>query len=354
MTYDRDFSRRDMLKMLSLAGSAGLLAACAKAADRGASGDSGTAVASDKDEKLETTSIRLVMDPRFTVLCYAPQYLADKYLKEEGFTNVEYVSKIDGSEAQALLHGDADISSALAVDWIMPISKGEPVVVLGGLHPGCVEIFANKSITTMKDLKGKRIGVSGLQSPERFLLASIVSYIGLDPEKDIEWVFAEPLQWGPMLVDGKVDALAAFPPMNQGLHEAKIGTVLLNTLTDDPWKNYFCCMLATNRSYLEKNPVATKRALRAIMRAAELAGKQPDVAAQRLADMHIAENAPQAHHVMTRLPYHAWRSYDPADSMRFYALRLREAGLITQTPQEILDRGSNWGIINALKKEMPA
>jgi NitT/TauT family transport system substrate-binding protein len=40
--------------------------------------------------------------------------------------------------------------------------------------------------------------------------------------------------------------------------------------------------------------------------------------------------------------------------MRFYALRLREAGLITQTPQEILDRGSNWGIINALKKEMPA
>jgi ABC-type nitrate/sulfonate/bicarbonate transport system substrate-binding protein len=223
MTYDRDFSRREMLKMLSLAGSAGLLAACAKAADRSASGDSGTAVASDKDEKLETTSIRLVMDPRFTVLCYAPQYLADKYLKEEGFTNVEYVSKIDGSEAQALLHGDADISSALAVDWIMPISRGEPVVILGGLHPGCVEIFANKSIATMKDLKGKRIGVSGLQSPERFLLASIVSYIGLDPEKDIEWVFAEPLQWGPMLVDGKVDALAAFPPMNQGCTRRRSG-----------------------------------------------------------------------------------------------------------------------------------
>jgi NitT/TauT family transport system substrate-binding protein len=217
-----------------------------------------------------------------------------------------------------------------------------------------VEIFANKTISTMKDLKGKRIGVSGMQSPERFLLASIVSYIGLDPEKDIEWVFAEPLQWGPMLVSGKVDALAAFPPMNQGLHEAKIGTVILNTATDDPWKNYFCCMLATNRSYFEKNPVATKRALRAIMRAAELAGKQPQVAAQRLADMKIAENPEQAHHVMTRLPYHAWRSYDPADSMRFYALRLREAGLISQTPQEILDRGSDWRIINALKKEMPA
>lgn len=353
MTYDRDFSRRDVLKMLSLAGGAGLLAACAKAGGD-ASGDSSALAANDKNEKLETTSIRLIMDPKFTVLCYAPQYLADVYLKDEGFTDVQYVSKIDGSEAQALIHGDADISSALAVDWIMPISKGVPVVILGGLHPGCVEIFANKSVATMKDLKGKRIGVSGMQSPERFLLASIVSYIGLNPEKDIEWVFASPLDWGKMLVDGKVDALAAFPPMNQGLHEAKIGTVLLNTLTDDPWKNYFCCMVAANRSYLEKNPVATKRAMRAIMRAAELAGKQPQVGAQRLADRKVASSMEQAHHVLSRLPYHAWRSYDPADSMRFYALRLREAGLITQTPQEILDRGSDWRIINALKKEMPA
>ena len=354
MTYDRDLSRRDVLKMLSLAGGAGLLAACAKAGDRDAAGDGSASVANDKEGKLETTSIRLIMDPKFTVLCYAPQYLADQYLKEEGFTDVQYVSKIDGSEAQALIHGDADISSALAVDWIMPISKGVPVVILGGLHPGCVEIFANKSVATMKHLKGKRIGVSGMQSPERFLLASIVSYIGLDPEKDIEWVFASPLDWGKMLVDGKVDALAAFPPMNQGLHEAKIGTVLLNTLTDDPWKNYFCCMVAANRSYLEKNPVATKRAMRAIIRAAELAGTQPQVGAQRLADRKVASSVEQAHHVLSLLPYHSWRSYDPVDSMRFYALRLREAGLITQTPQEILDRGSDWRIINALKKEMPA
>jgi len=156
MTYDRDLSRRDLLKMLSLAGGAGLLAACAKAGGGDASGDSSTAVASNKDEKLETTSIRLIMDPKFTVLCYAPQYLADQYLKEEGFTDVQYVSKIDGSEAQALIHGDADISSALAVDWIMPISRGVPVVILGGLHPGCVEIFASSVVacSAVKDFQG--------------------------------------------------------------------------------------------------------------------------------------------------------------------------------------------------------
>ena len=40
--------------------------------------------------------------------------------------------------------------------------------------------------------------------------------------------------------------------------------------------------------------------------------------------------------------------------MRFYALRLREAGLIKATPQKILADGTDWRLLNELKKELKA
>jgi NitT/TauT family transport system substrate-binding protein len=339
-TY-RDWTRREVVRTLSITGGGMLLGGCG-ATDRS------TSVAA----ALETTSIRLILDPEFTVLCYAPQYLADTFLEEEGFTDIQYVPKIDGSEAQALVQGHADMSAALAVDWVMPISQGIPVMMLGGLHPGCVEIFANDEVTTIRELKGRRIGVSGLQSPERYLLASIVAHIGLDPAADIEWVFAHPLEWGPMLAAGQVDAIAAFPPMNQALHEAGIGHVILDTTTDDPWQHYFCCMISARREYVTEHPVATKAALRAILRANSLCNEQPEVAAQRLVDKGVVPDRATALHAITHIPYNRWHDYDPVDSVRFYSLRLREAGLITQTPEEILRQGTDWRFFNELRTEL--
>ena len=161
----------------------------------------------------ETNRIRLIRDREFPVICYAPQYIADEFLLMEGFTDVQYISKgVDGSEAQTLVRDEADMSAALGVDWVFPIASGQPVVVLSGLHAGCVEVFANASVRSIRDLKGKRLAVHGLGSPERYLLASVAAYIGLDPSRDIEWVLANPLEWGQMLLDGKVDAIAGFPP----------------------------------------------------------------------------------------------------------------------------------------------
>ncbi|MFO1068862.1 MAG: ABC transporter substrate-binding protein [Geminicoccaceae bacterium] len=307
------------------------------------------------DEVLETTQIRLIRDREFPVLCYAPQYIADQFLKQEGFTDIQYVSKgKDGSEAQTLVRGDADISSALGVDWVFPIANGDPIVVLSGLHAGCVEVFANAGIRSIRDLKGKRLAVHGLASPERFLLASVAAYIGIDPAKEIEWVLANPLEWSAMLEAGKVDAIAGFPPMNYDLHARKVGHVILNTITDDPWRLYFCCLLAVRREYLESNPVATKRALRALLKANELCTNQPETAAGWLVEHGQAPSFEVALATLKDIPYVAWRNYDPAESLRFYALRLREAGLIDVAPDTIIANGSDWTIYNQLKQELKA
>ena len=52
------------------------------------------------------------------------------------------------------------------------------------------------------------------------------------------------------------------------------------------------------------------------------------------------------------IPYGKWRQYDPEDTVRFYALRLREAGVIKSSPQKIIAQGTDWRFLNELKKEL--
>ena len=95
----------------------------------------------------------------------------------------------------------------------------------------------------------------------------MVAYVGLDPNKDINWVihlFDETMQ---LLARGKVDAFLGFPPQPQQIRAKKIGHVVVNSMMDRPWSQYFCCVLASNREFVRKHPAATKRAMRAILKA---------------------------------------------------------------------------------------
>jgi hypothetical protein len=47
-----------------------------------------------------------------------------------------------------------------------------------------------------------------------------------------------------------------------------------------------------------------------------------------------------------------WRDFDPADRMRFYSLRLLEAGMIEATPDEIIAKRTDWRFLNELKREL--
>ena len=70
-----------------------------------------------------------------------------------------------------------------------------------------------------------------------------------------------------LLAEGKVDAFLGFPPAPQEPRARKIGHVVVNSATDRPWSQYFCCMVVANREFVARHPVATKRAVRAILKA---------------------------------------------------------------------------------------
>ncbi len=112
-----------------------------------------------------------------------------------------------------------------------------------------------------------------------------------------------------------------------------IGHVVINSAVDRPWSQYFCCMLAGNADFVQNNPIATKRVVRAILKAADLCVSEPERVARQIVDDGFTANYDYALQTMTDVPYDKWREYDPEDTIRFYALRLQEAGMIKSTPQ---------------------
>jgi NitT/TauT family transport system substrate-binding protein len=298
----------------------------------------------------ETSRLRLVKVP---AMCLAPQYLAEELLHLEGFSEVEYVSVEQSSDVELLLTNHADISAFGPSNLLPYLDAGKSVVALAGLHGGCYELFAHEPVRAIRDLKDKRVAVGTMAGAEYYYIAAMVAYVGMDPRKDINWVDAKSFD-GMMqsFVDGKVDAFLAFPPQPQDLRAKKIGRVIVNTAQDRPWDQYFCCMIAARKQFVLKNPVGTKRAVRAILKATDICAREPTRAAAYMVEKGYESRYDVALEVVNSLSYDRWRTYDPEDSLRFFGVRLHETGLIRTSPQKLIAEGTDWRFLNELKKEL--
>ncbi len=157
-----------------------------------------------------------------------------------------------------------------------------------------------------------------------------------------------------LITEGTIDAFLGFPPEPQELRAKGIGHVVVNSTLDRPWSQYFCCMVTANRDFTQRHPIATKRALRAILKAADVCANEPERAARLLAAKGYERNYALALEVLKDLPYRRWREADAEDTLRFYALRLREVGMVRSTPQKLIAQGTDWRFLNELKKELKA
>ena len=326
-------SRRQFLGGFALSGTAGLL------------GRPPELVAAEPPP--ETSTLRLTLSRS---LCVAPQFVAEEFLRLEGFTDVRYVDTV--SLERALASGEAHMSPSFVAPLVIEIDRGSPLVALAGLHVGCFELFGTAEVRTIRDLKGKLVSVSALGSPPHVFIASMLAHVGLDPRRDVTFVVHPSAEGMRLFTEGLVDAFLGFPPQPQELRAKKVGRVVVNSTADRPWAQYFCCMVAANREFVAKHPVAAKRALRAILKAANLCALEPE----RVARLMVAKSVTTQYHyalqALKEIPYARWREYDPEDTVRFYALRLHEAGMIKASPQKIIAQGTDWRFLDELKKEL--
>ncbi len=300
----------------------------------------------------ETTTLRLFENP---IICLAPHYVAQDLLRSEGFTDVRYVKYPGDTQAwtpQVLISGAVDISLSFVPTNVLQIDAGAPIVMLAGIHIGCVELLGRNGLRSTRELKGKTVAVVELWSDQHIFTSMFAAHVGLDPRKDIKWVIRPFDESIGLLEEGKIDAVMTGPPFALEMRSRKIGHVLVNTTTDKPWSHYLCCIVTASKEFVRKYPVATKRALRAIMKAADLCGREPAGAARVVTDKGLAPRYEAALQTMREMQYGRWREYDPASSVRFYSLWLRDVGMIRSSPQKILAQGTDWRFLNELKNEL--
>jgi NitT/TauT family transport system substrate-binding protein len=330
-------NRRRFLATLSSAGAAGLM---------------GRSNSLAQEASPETTIIRLAKNQS---LCIAPQYVAEDLLRAEGFTTVRYLTTDGGAgQSKMLARGEIDFTLHFSPLLLIPIDAGEKITIIAGIHVGCFELFATDRVRTITDLKGKTVGVPDLGASPHVFLSTMAAYVGLDPVKDINWITSPTIPPKELFAAGKIDAFLGFPPDPQELRARKIGHVVVNSSIDRPWSQYFCCMLGANRDFVRRNPAATKRVARAMLKAADFCVGDRTAAARRIIDGGFASNYDYALQTLNEVPYNKWREYDPEDTIRFFSLRLREAGMIKSSPVKIIEEGTDWRFWNDLKRELKA
>jgi NitT/TauT family transport system substrate-binding protein len=343
-------SRRHLLTNIAVAGATGF-------AGLGAAGFYGGRKSVAAEPPPEVTTIRFEKD---SATCLAPQ-AAEELLRAEGFTDIRYVDTTEahvrraeaaksGTVGDMMAHGEVDFGRSFAPAFIMAMEAGAPITLLTGLHTGCFEVFGRNDIRIMADLKGRTVGIAGFD--DEVLVKIMVGLIGLNPAKDIRWVMSMSRNPMELFAEGKIDAFVALPPGLQEVRARNIGHVIVSSIEDRPWSQYYCCFLATRTEFAHAYPVATRRVLRAILKGADLCASQPARMAQLLVDQGYTTRYDYALQGFSEVRYDVWRDYDPEDTLRFYALRMQEAGLIKSDPQKLIAEYTDWRFLNELKREM--
>jgi NitT/TauT family transport system substrate-binding protein len=306
----------------------------------------------------ETTTVRFVSPAP----CDPSSALAKEFLLEEGFKDIQYV-RVSNTTTEWLTSSVAEFSTGYGNLIAANVDTSLPILALAGVHPGCFEIFATPGISTIRDLRGKTIAVNAANASDQFygFFSILLAYVGVDPRAEVNFI-----QIGPDLnalrdafLDGRSQAFiapAAFGPLLR-LNPKNPGKVILDTTMDKPWSQYYCCQLVTNRDWARKNPFATKRVTRALLRAADVVAKDKARAAHEyVARGFYATASPTdeqiTNEVIRDLSYD-WRELDPEETLRFFALRLADAKLIRSTPQQIIAQRSDFAYMRELKSELP-
>ena len=98
-------------------------------------------------------------------------------LPGEGFQDIQYVRNSSVNPFPALASGAIDIMIAFVSQFLVSADAGAPITLLGGVHPGCYELFGTGQIRAIRDLKGKSVGVPAMGSGHHVFLASMAAYV---------------------------------------------------------------------------------------------------------------------------------------------------------------------------------
>ena len=298
----------------------------------------------------ETATIRLTAAP-----CCSPLFAAERFLRDEGFTDVQIS---DAGAIAALTSGKADMGQVFATGVVSALDSGKAVIGLAGVHAGCVEVWAPASVSSLKDLKGHTVVVKSraVDDNSYSYLAIALKQAGVDVAS-VNWVVQSDADLTKAFLDGKSDALTLLTTNAFAFHSntANKGHLVFDQAMEDPWSGLDCCIITTTPEWLRANPIAARRALRAIYRAADSLPNDRADAAKLATDKGLFGGAKNVEIVRgaANMVSLDWRKLDAAKSIRFHAELLGAVGLAKIAPDVAVSSGLDMKTFAAVRTDLP-
>lgn len=240
-------------------------------------------------KKTEKLVIAYAAQPAFALIHIAA---ARGYFEEEGL-NVELQPHTLGRDAlTSVIEGKADIATAFGTPVVRRIYEGAPLGIIANLHTStrsqAIVARRDRGISTVADLKGKRIGVTPGASME-YLLHLLLAAESI-PASSVRKISVEPENFEAAITGGEVDAVVVFGALLQSLQD-KLGKERLAVFYSDLYIE--TSMLVGMREKLLANPVAMQRLLKAVLRARDYTRTNPGESLE-IVSRKLAERYPEA------------------------------------------------------------
>jgi NitT/TauT family transport system substrate-binding protein len=227
------------------------------------------------------------------------------YFKDEGL-DVELIKCDWKNYKDTLALGGYDITQHLVMYFLKPIEQGLDVKFTGGIHSGClrVQAAANSDITTIEQLRGKRIGVPGMGTPPFVYTNRVLKRHGIDGSKEIEWKVFPVGELGLAIDKGEVDAVADSEPIGSMLLTSGKVRNVADQAVDAGYKDEYCCEVIANGKWLTANPKTAAAATRALLKGAKYVEANPKAAAEMSVEKKYLASNPKMNAVaLAKLSY---------------------------------------------------
>jgi NitT/TauT family transport system substrate-binding protein len=214
--------------------------------------------------------------------CEAPLYAAyhKGFFREQG-VDVELVKMDFETLKEGLATGKVDFTQG-NFKWLKPIEQGLKVKLAAGVHNGCIQAVVpkNSPIKSIKDLKGKTIGVEAIGGGPMILLSIELEKHGIDYKKDVSWKAYPGPQMEQAIAKGEIDAFGIWDPWGQLAQDKGTFRRIFASNIDKPYKDLYCCFLAVRADLPDKDPALAQAVLKAWLKGVEWVGKNPREAAK--------------------------------------------------------------------------
>lgn len=220
-------------------------------------------------------------------VCEAPFFIAYEkgFFKEEGL-DVTLIQGDANFRKEGVATGKLDATDSVLQGWLMPIKEGMDINITTGIHTGCMDIVTaqNSSISSVKDLKGKTIGVSGAMGSGAHMFAVRALLEAGLTDKDVTWKAYPNPQLLIAIEKGEVDAATMGDTLAE-MWNMEGKTKMLSSMAETaPFSAETCCHLVVNGERLRNDPVAITKLSNAVIKAAKWVSEHPEEAVKIMLD----------------------------------------------------------------------